>query len=54
MCCRRSQSRLQHIHDELPESPDREAMWAHEVPRDVATEVYGVIDSDAPVRKGGV
>jgi hypothetical protein len=37
--------RLQRIHDDLPVSPDREAMWAHEVPRDVATEVYGVIES---------
>jgi hypothetical protein len=37
--------RLQRIHDELPPSPNRGAMWAHEVPRDVATEVYGVIES---------
>ena len=37
--------RLQRIHDALPPSPDREAMWAHEIPRDVATEVYGVIES---------
>ena len=29
----------------LPPSPDREAMWAHEIPRDVATEVYGVVES---------
>ena len=37
--------RLQRIHDAVPPSPDREAMWAHEIPRDVATEVYGVIES---------
>jgi hypothetical protein len=37
--------RLQAIHEQLPETPDRESMWAHEVPRDVATEVYGVIES---------
>jgi hypothetical protein len=37
--------RLQRIHDELPPSPDREAMWAHEIPRDVATEIYGVIEA---------
>jgi hypothetical protein len=37
--------RLQRIHDELPPSPNREAMWAHEIPRDVATEVYGVIEA---------
>jgi len=37
--------RLQRIHDELPPSPNGEAMWAHEIPRDVATEIYGVIES---------
>jgi hypothetical protein len=37
--------RLQQIHDALPPSPDRDAMWAHEVPRDVATEVYGAIET---------
>jgi hypothetical protein len=37
--------RLQQIHDEIPVSPDREAMWAHELPADVATEVYGVIEA---------
>jgi hypothetical protein len=36
--------RLQQIHDALPLSPDREAMWAHEVPADVATEIYGTIE----------
>ena len=37
--------RLQAIHDELPQSPDRDAMQEHRIPRDVATEVYGVIES---------
>jgi hypothetical protein len=37
--------RLQTIHDKLPPSPEREAMWAHEIPRDVATDVYGVIEA---------
>ena len=37
--------RLQRIHDELPPSPNREAMWTHEIPRDVATEIYGVIEA---------
>ena len=37
--------RLQTIHDELPETPARDAMLEHRVPRDVATEVYGVIES---------
>jgi hypothetical protein len=37
--------RLQRIHDELPESPNREAMWAHEIPSDVATEIYGAIEA---------
>ena len=37
--------RLQRIHDELPSSPAREAMWVHEIPRDVATEIYGAIES---------
>jgi hypothetical protein len=37
--------RLQRIHDELPVSPDRDAMWAHELPFDVATEVYGLIEA---------
>jgi hypothetical protein len=36
--------RLQRIHDELPASPNREAMWAHELPYDVATEIYGTIE----------
>jgi hypothetical protein len=31
-------------HDELPPSPHREAMWAHEIPSDVATEIYGTIE----------
>lgn len=38
------EDRLQRIHDELPPSPNREAMWAHEVPADVATEIYGTIE----------
>ena len=37
--------RLQRIHEALPPSPDRNAMWAHEIPRDVATEIYGTIES---------
>jgi hypothetical protein len=37
--------RLQTIHDGLPPSPDRDAMLEHRIPRDVATEVYGVIES---------
>ena len=37
--------RLQTIHDSLPPSPDRDAMLEHRIPRDVATEVYGVIES---------
>ena len=36
--------RLQRVHDELPVSPDREARWAHELPSDVATEIYGTIE----------
>ena len=36
--------RLQHIHDALPASPDRDAMWVHEIPRDVATEIYSTIE----------
>jgi hypothetical protein len=36
--------RLQRIHDDLPASADREAMWAHELPYDVATEIYGAIE----------
>jgi len=36
--------RLQRIHDELPPSPNREAMWVHEIPRDVATEIYSTIE----------
>jgi len=36
--------RLQRIHDELPVSPNREAMWAHEIPADIATEIYGAIE----------
>jgi hypothetical protein len=36
--------RLQRIHDELPLSRNREAMWAHEIPSDVATEIYGTIE----------
>jgi len=36
--------RLQRIHDELPPSPNRDAMWAHEIPRDVATEIDGLIE----------
>ena len=37
--------RLRTIHDALPPSPNREAMWTHEIPRDVATEIYGVIEA---------
>ena len=37
--------RLQRIHDELPPSPNREAMLEHRVPRDVATEIYGAIEA---------
>ena len=37
--------RLQRIHDALPASPERDAMLEHRVPRDVATEVYGVVES---------
>jgi hypothetical protein len=37
--------RLQTIHDELPTARNRDAMLEHRVPRDVATEVYGVIES---------
>ena len=37
--------RLQRIHDELPESPSREAMLEHHIPRDVATEIYGAIEA---------
>ncbi len=36
--------RLQAIHDELPETPARDAMLEHRIPRDVATEVYGVVE----------
>jgi hypothetical protein len=36
--------RLQRIHDELPVSPAREAMLEHRAPRDVATEIYGLIE----------
>jgi hypothetical protein len=36
--------RLQRIHDELPPSPNRDAMLEHRVPRDVATEIYGLIE----------
>jgi len=36
--------RLQRIHDELPPSPDRDAIWVHEIPRDVASEIYGLIE----------
>jgi hypothetical protein len=37
--------RLQTIHDALPPSPNRDAMWAHEIPRDVATEIHGLIEA---------
>ena len=37
--------RLQRIHDELPASPERDAMLEHRVPRDVATEIYGVVEA---------
>ena len=37
--------RLQQVHDALPPSPAREAMLEHRVPRDVATELYGAIES---------
>ena len=37
--------RLQTIHDELPATRDRDAMLEHRIARDVATEVYGVIES---------
>ena len=37
--------RLQAIHDALPETPARDAMLEHRVPRDVATEIYGVVEA---------
>jgi len=37
--------RLQTIHDELPTARNQDAMLEHRVPRDVATEVYGVIET---------
>ena len=33
------------MHDALPPSPNREVMLEHRVPRDVATEVDGVIEA---------
>jgi hypothetical protein len=44
MRCRRSQTRLQRIHDDLPVSPDREAMLEHRVPYDIATAITGTIE----------
>ena len=37
--------RLQAIHDALPTARNREAMPEHRIPRDVATEVHGVIEA---------
>jgi hypothetical protein len=37
--------RLRTIHDALPPSPNRDAMLEHRVPRDVATEIYGVVEA---------
>jgi len=37
--------RLQRIHDELPTARNRDAMLEHRVPRDLATEVCGVIEA---------
>ena len=31
-------------YEELPPSPHREAMWAHGIASDVATEIYGTIE----------
>jgi hypothetical protein len=39
------EDRLQRIHDELPVPVDRDAMWAHELPYDIATEIYGTIEA---------
>ena len=36
--------RLQRIHDELPASPNRDAMLEHRVPRDVATEIAATVE----------
>ena len=36
--------RLQRIHDELPTARNRDAMLEHRVPRDVATEIHGLIE----------
>jgi len=36
--------RLQRIHDELPATRNRDAMLEHRVPRDVATEIYGMVE----------
>ena len=38
------EDRLQRIHDRLPRSRRRDAMWEHRIPRDVATEIYGTIE----------
>jgi len=37
--------RLQQIHDALPASRNRDAMLEHRIPRDVATEVCGVVET---------
>jgi hypothetical protein len=37
--------RLQAIHDALPAARNRDPMLDHRVPRDVATEIYGVIEA---------
>jgi len=37
--------RLQTIHDALPTARNRDAMLEHRVPRDVATEIYGVVEA---------
>ena len=36
--------RLQRIHDELPASPNRDAMLEHRVPRDVGTEIVATVE----------
>jgi hypothetical protein len=38
------EDRLRTIRDQLPESPNREAMWEHLVPYDLATEIHATIE----------
>jgi hypothetical protein len=38
------EDRLRAIRDQLPESPNREAMWEHLVPYDLATEIHATIE----------